>query len=445
MLLAASILLAATPAAVEAPPAPAPPLNVVLVMTDDQGWGDASCYGAEKIRTPRLDALAKQGMRFTDWHSPSPVCTPSRAGLLTGSLPVRVGLAKSVLFPKSQTGLNPSEVTLAEILKARGYATACIGKWHLGDNPAFMPPRHGFDYWMGIPYSHDMTPRVLQQNAQVLEPKADPTTLTHRYTDAAIAFIEQHRSGPFFVYLPHSLPHLPVAVSAAFRDKSPAGLYGDAVEEIDYEMGRLLDTLDRLELSGRTVVMFTSDNGPWKKREGTKQSKDNGGEPAPGFLGSAGPFRGSKGMVWDGGHRVPCIWRLPGTIPAGTVGDIPAMHIDALPTIAALCGGVLPTDRVIDGSDLGSALRGSPDPSLAERPLYHYTHDGIFAAVRKGPWKLHLDSGALYNLAKEPGEETDAASANPGVVSALRQLADAHAADIAAHSRPVGRIGKPAK
>jgi arylsulfatase A-like enzyme len=415
--------------------ATAPP-NVIVIMTDDQGYADAGCYGSEQIRTPNFDRLAQGGMRFTDWHSPSPVCSPSRAGLLTGCLPARVGLAKGVLFPTSTTGLDAAEVTIADVLKQRGYATACFGKWHLGHRQPFLPRRHGFDAYLGIPYSNDMTPRVLMQDDAVAEQQADLSTITRRYTDATIAFIEQHRAGPFFVYLPHTMPHLPLAASPEWTGKSAAGPYGDAVEEIDHELGRLLGTLDRLGLAQNTLVVYTSDNGPWKNREGRPGKNDT--TTAPKFLGSAGPFRGSKGDVWEGGHRVPCVWRLPGTIPAGTTCDVPAMHTDVLPSVAALCGAAAPTDRGIDGADLGTALRGTPAATLADRPLYHYTLRGEFAAVRSGRWKWHLAEKALYDLQAEPGETTNVAAANAPVVEHLSALAKAHRADLAANARKPG-------
>jgi arylsulfatase A-like enzyme len=431
----------ATPAVQTQPP------NFIIILTDDQGYGDLGSYGHPTLRTPNLDRMAAEGQRWTSFYT-APVCTPSRAQLLTGRLAVRTGLDTGVLFPDSTGGLQPDEITIAELLKSRGYATAAIGKWHLGVLPAYLPMRQGFDSYFGIPYSNDMdqteglgdderfrrymNARIeffnvpLMRDEKIIERPAEQTTITRRYTDEGIAFITAHRDRPFFLYLAHNFPHMPLFRSKEFEGISARGLYGDAIEEIDSNVGRILTTLRDLRIDDNTLVLFMSDNGPW----------------AP-YLeqgGSAGLLRGAKGSTWEGGMRVPAIFRWPGTIPSSVVTGI-GSELDILPTFASLAGAVAPTDRVLDGFDLSSALRGkspSPRPSLF---YYASSRSGGLSAVRRGPYKAHFivpgadsagspagASGApqLYNLDQDPSEKYDLADKHPELIADLRRLADDH-------------------
>ena len=304
------------------------PPNVVFIYADDLGYGDLGCYGSN-IRTPNLDRMASEGMRFTHFYSGNPVCSPSRTALMTGRYPPRAGVPR-VLRPDDTTGLPDSEVTIAQMLKARDYKTMCVGKWHLGHLPAYLPTSRGFDEYFGIPYSNDMSPRSLLHNIETIEEPAKLETLTPRYTEQALRFIERSKDAPFFLYFPHTMPHIPLAASTRFRGKSPQGLFGDVVEEIDWSVGEVLGTLKRLGLDRNTLVLFSSDNGPW-------------------FQGSPGRLRGRKGMTWEGGVRVPMVARWPGRVPAGKRCDGLASPMDVLPTVAKLCG-VTPKNPV-DGVD----------------------------------------------------------------------------------------------
>ncbi|MBN1417225.1 MAG: sulfatase [Planctomycetes bacterium] len=421
--------------------ADAAPPNVILILADDLGYADAGCYGAGAIRTPNLDRMAKEGMRFTDFHTASPVCTPTRSALLTGCYPRRVGLHQGVLFPTSKKGLAPSEVTIAEVLKAKGYATACIGKWHLGHHPEFLPKRQGFDSYFGIPYSNDMpteTPDgekgvILMRDDAVIEHPVDQTTLTERYTEEALKFIAANEAGPFFLYLPHTFPHLPLHVSERFKGKSPGGLFGDVVECLDWSTGEILRALKKHGIDERTLVIFTSDNGPAR-------------HPAP-------PLRGGKASVWEGGMRVPCIVRWPGKVPAGaTCGEL-ATVMDVLPTIAGFAGAEVPQDRAIDGKDISALMRGEPGARTPYDVFFHCATNGRLAAVRSGAWKLHLAPPAppakaakkpaaarptLYDLASDIGEKKDVAVAHPDVIARLTALADRFEKEMAANARPAG-------
>jgi len=296
--------------------------NIVFIYVDDMGYGDLGCYGSKAIKTPNLDRMASEGLRLTSFYSVSPICTPSRAALMTGRYAARMGIDQmhlaNVLFPTDKTGLPQSETTVARALKARGYSTACIGKWHLGHLSPHRPIDHGFDYYFGIPYSNDMTPSPLMRNAEVIEEPANQDTLTRRYTEEAIRFIEQANSKPFFLYLAHHMPHIPLHASVRFRGKSAGGLYGDVVEELDWSVGEVLKALKRSSLDRDTIVFFSSDNGPW-------------------YQGSAGPLRGRKGWTYDGGVREPGIVRWPGHIPPGRVSDEPVATIDFFPTARIFC------------------------------------------------------------------------------------------------------------
>ena len=448
ILVAALVTAAGQPTARAQPPLPP---NIVIVFADDLGYGDLSAFGSPNIRTPRLDAMAAQGQKWTNFYV-QPVCSPSRAALLTGRLPLRngmygapTGIAPKVIRDNAAQGLPADEITIAELLKRRGYATAIIGKWHLGQLPQFLPMQHGFDSWFGLPYSHDMRMTVprekglqsapyydpkpeywdvpLMRNGNVIERPADHRTLTKRYTEEAVRFITEHRTRPFFLYLPHSMPHIPLARSADFAGHSAAGRYGDVIEEIDASTGRLLDALASAGLDRRTLVVFTSDNGPWL--------------PFGAHAGSAGPLRDGKGTTWEGGVRTPAIFWWPGTIRPSVVTDL-ASAMDLFVTAARLAGAEPPSDRVIDGVDLRGRLTGS---AASPRTLNFYYWDNELRAVRKGDYKAHfITSGAygegeprrehnpplLFNLAVDPGEQHNVAAAHPQIVADLVREADVH-------------------
>ena len=407
--------------------------NYVLIFCDDLGYGDLGCYGSAKNRTPRIDAMAKEGMRFTSFLSSSPVCTPSRASLLTGCYARRVGMHEDftghwVLIPRSRRGMHADEWTLPEILKAKGYATACIGKWHLGDQPPHLPTAHGFDEYYGIPYSNDMAsarrgdpPLPLVQDTKVIEAPANQATLTKRYTSEAIQFIERNKSKPFFLYLPHTFPHLPLFASKEFHGKSANGRYGDSVEEIDWSTGKILDALKQHGLDKNTLVIFTSDNG---------SNGRNGGSNAP--------LSGAKGGTMEGGMRVPMIARWPGHIPAGSTCNELSSTMDFLPTFAALSGGLLSANK-IDGHDITPLLTGTKGAASPYEVFYYYRRRQL-QAVRWGDWKWHLPlantfpnwttanqkgrgrPGKLVNLKTDLAEKVDVTAANPKVMAKMREL-----------------------
>lgn len=437
-----------------APAFAATPPNIIIIFTDDQGYEDVGCYGSPQIATPVLDKMAAAGMRFTDFYSASPVCSPSRAALLTGCYPPRVGFS-GVLWPNSDTGLNPDETTVAEALKTRGYATACIGKWHLGHLPAFLPQQHGFDTYFGVPYSNDMKvdPKMalaeevvfregmtearmrnedpekdkvpLMRDDKVVEYPADQNTLTKRYTEEALRFIRENRDKPFFLYLPHTMPHIPLAASDEFRGKSKRGLYGDVIEEIDWSTGEILRTLKELNLDENTLVIFTSDNGPWDLPDGQG--------------GSAQPLRGFKFSTYEGGMRVPCIMRWPGKIPAGMTCSEVTSTIDLMPTIARLAGAELPQDKVRDGHDIWPLMAGETGAKSPHEAYYYYKGKNL-QAVRKGDWKLYQpDKGdvKLYNLREDVGETTNRATEKPGIVAEMQKEAEVFDNDLKENARPM--------
>ena len=407
--------------------------NYVLIFCDDLGYGDLGCYGSAKNRTPRIDAMAKEGVRFTSFLSSSPVCTPSRASLLTGCYARRVGMHEDftghwVLIPRSRRGMHADEWTLPEILKAKGYATACIGKWHLGDQPPHLPTAHGFDEYYGIPYSNDMAsarrgdpPLPLVQDTKVIEAPANQATLTKRYTSEAIQFIERNKSKPFFLYLPHTFPHLPLFASKEFHGKSANGRYGDSVEEIDWSTGKILDALKHHGLDKNTLVIFTSDNG---------SNGRNGGSNAP--------LSGAKGGTMEGGMRVPMIARWPGRIPAGGTCNELSSTMDFLPTFAALSGGLLSANK-IDGHDITPLLTGTKGAASPYEVFYYYRRRQL-QAVRWGDWKWHLPlantfpnwttanqkgrgrPGKLVDLKTDLAEKVDVTAANPKVMAKMREL-----------------------
>ncbi|HEY1335964.1 MAG TPA: sulfatase [Bryobacteraceae bacterium] len=408
--------LAATAAAPLAA-APPPPPNILVILCDDLGYGDTGPYGS-KIRTPNLDRMAAAGVRFTNFCSADPVCSPSRAALLTGRYPTRVGVPR-VLFPQDQGGLDRGETTLANMLKARGYKTMCIGKWHLGRPEPYLPTSRGFDEYFGIPYSNDMTPRVLMHNTEVIEQTATLETLTGRYTDQAKKFIEASKGGPFFLYMPHTFPHIPLGVSDRFRGKSGLGIYGDVVEEVDWSVGEVLGALKQNRLDRETLVLFTSDNGPW-------------------YLGSPGKLRGRKATTYEGGVREPFLAQWTGRIPAGRTCDGLASMMDLFPTVMKLCGGAAPA-KPLDGIDIWPMLIGARR-EIERDPLLYF--DGWdLQCARWMNWKLHLarhntsayspapavgrhsyilPKPELYNLAEDPDESYDVAPENAAVVERMR-------------------------
>ncbi|OPZ20347.1 MAG: Arylsulfatase [candidate division BRC1 bacterium ADurb.BinA364] len=436
--------------------------NVVIMLTDDQGYGDVGCYGATGFETPNLDRLAAEGMRFTNFYATHASCSPTRASLMTGCYPWRAGVP-GVLGPGSLTGLNADIPTIAEVFKASGYATACFGKWHLGSRPEFMPTRHGFDVYFGLPYSNDMWPwhptggakypdLPLVDMETVVELNPDQTQLTTWYTERAVAFIESSKDEPFFLYLPHSMPHVPLFVSDKFKGKSEQGLYGDVIMEIDWSMGRILDALERTGAVGNTFVMFTSDNGPWL-------SYGN-------HAGSAGPLREGKGTTFDGGQREACLMRWPGVIPAGSVCDETASVMDPLPTFAAFLGYEMPEGHAVDGHDIMPLLRAEPGAKSPYEAFLFYNGNDL-EAIRADKWKLHLPhkyrtigpSGpgrdgepgpyidkeigpALFDLTRDIGETNDLAAARPRIVERLTAQAQALDAELKAKQLPTGRAPK---
>jgi arylsulfatase A len=450
-------------AAEASPPVPRP--NIVLILADDLGYGDLGCYGSETIATPRIDRMAREGLRFTDFYVAAPFCSPSRAALLTGRLPARCGVPY-VLFPTEQTGLPPREVTLAELLKPAGYATACVGKWHLGWRRELRPQRQGFDEYFGLLHTNDaeewrtgepfrqlgmMEPLSLREGDRVVEAPVDQSLLTRRYTERALDFIRRHRDRPFFLYLAHTMPHIPQYASPAFAGRSRDGVYGDAVEELDWSTGQVLDLLHELKLAERTLVIFTSDNGANLR---SRKPNPNARFPGRSFGGSNGPLRGGKGTTFEGGIRVPCLAWWPGTIPAGRTDSAPASALDFFPTFGRLCGAPPPADVTLDGEDITPRLYGkspSAEPGSEPRALFHYF--GVqLQAVREGPWKLIVPVGeypkvrvpslwfehqaglferqhrlwpraTLFDLADDPGEQADVAAAHPDVVARLLEKA----------------------
>ncbi len=429
--------------------------NIVLVFTDDQGYGDVGCYGATGYQTPHLDKMASQGMKFTNFYSAQPVCSASRAGLLTGCYPNRIGIS-GALFPFNEVGINDDELTIAEMLKERGYSTAIFGKWHLGHHEQFLPLQHGFDEYVGLPYSNDMWPIKVDgtrakpeegrgnypdlpliegnETKEYITSLAGQDKLTTLYTEEAVDFINRNKENPFFLYVPHSMPHVPLGVSDKFRGKSDQGFYGDVMMEIDWSIGQIQKAIRDNGLEENTIFIFTTDNGPWL----------NYGNHA----GSSGGLREGKTTSWEGGQRVPCIIKWPGQIPAGTVCNKLASSIDLMPTIAEIVDGQLSENR-IDGLSILELWKGNMDASPRQN-LYYYYGTNNLNAVRKGNWKLvfphtyqsyeatvprndgyggrririEVDSLELYNLMRDPGERYNVIDLYPGIVEDLLALGD---------------------
>ena len=417
------------------------PPNFVVIFCDDLGYSDLECFGSQKIKTPNIDRMAAEGMRLTSFYSTCSVCSPSRSSLLTGCYPRRVNMHVNhenlcVLFPGDRKGLNPEEMTIAEVLKAKNYATICVGKWHVGDHPNFLPHKQGFDSYFGIPYSNDMNrkevPLPLLRNERVIESPVDQPMLTPRYTKEVVKFIYGNKDKPFLVYLPHTFPHLPLFASSRFKGKSAHGRYGDTIEEIDWSTGEILKALKDTGIDENTMVLFTSDNGSRQK-------------------GSNDPLRGRKGQTWEGGQRVPCVARWPGNIPEGSISSEIVSTLDILPTFAKLAGVPLPT-KPIDGHDASDILLGEKDARSKHEAFYYYQMDQL-QCVRSGKWKLHLALKSkkrnwgkpegktprqLYDLDKDIGETTDVSSDHPDVVKRLLALAEKARSEL-------GDMGRPGK
>ncbi|MFT6807461.1 MAG: arylsulfatase A [Saprospiraceae bacterium] len=416
--------------------------NFVIIFADDLGYGDLGPYGHPTIHTPHLDKMANEGMKFTQFYVSAPVCTPSRAGLLTGRYAIRSGVADntmSVFFPYSLGGLPRSEITIAEGLKQKDYATAIFGKWHLGHRPDYLPTKQGFDTYFGIPYSNDMSPPTvafeplkklfpampLMEGEDIIEEEPDQTQLTKRYAERAVRFIGEQKENPFFLYVPFAFPHIPLFASEQFRGRSKRGLYGDTVEEIDWAVGQIMDALKTNGIDENTMVVFISDNGPWlsKLQEG----------------GSSGLLRNGKGSTYEGGLRVPAIARYPGYIPEGTVSSSLASTLDLFPTLLSMAGADLPEDRIYDGMDMSIVLK---DPAKSVRDEIIYYRGSQVRAIRKGSYKAHFitrekpydrsseviqhEKPLLYNIDIDPSEQYDISADHPDILEMLTLEAERH-------------------
>lgn len=431
--------------------------NFVIIFTDDQGYGDLSCYGGDHVSTPRIDQMAAEGARLTSFYVAAPVCTPSRAALMTGCYPKRVDMARgsdfAVLLAGDSKGLNPDEITIAEVLKSAGYKTGIFGKWHLGDQPEFLPTRQGFDEFFGIPFSHDIhpfhpsekwdfPPLALLDQEKVIEMDPDADFLTKRFTERAVNFIKRNSDEPFFVYLPHPIPHKPLHVSPPFMDgvdpaiievlgqegdridyKTRDKLFREAIAEIDWSVGEILDTLKEEGVDNNTLVIFFSDNGP--------------------AIGTAGPLKGRKGSTFEGGMREPTVIRWPGKIPAGQDNDQLMTAMDLLPTFGKLAGAKIPNERTIDGKDVWPVLTGEAD---SPHEMFFYHGGNVLKAVRSGPWKLHWNQGKptqLYHLESDIGEKTNLLKSEPGVVKRLMDYLKAFEQEISSDIRPAAFVENP--
>lgn len=422
------------------------PPNIVLIFTDDQGYRDIGVFGADDIATPHIDQMASEGIKLTSFYSAQAVCSASRAGILTGCYPNRIGI-HNAMMPNSKKGLHPSETTIAEMLKKKGYSTGIFGKWHLGDHPDFLPTKNGFDEWFGIPYSNDMWPLHPQQgpvfnfgplplyeNETVIDTLTDQTNLTTKITERSVEFINRNKDKPFFLYVPHPQPHVPLFVSDKFKGKSNRGLYGDVIMEIDWSVGQIMEALKTNGLEENTIVIFTSDNGPWLAYGN--------------HSGSALPFREGKGTAWEGGQREPFIIKYPNKLKAGKVIDMPIMAIDILPTLAEITGAELPK-KIIDGKSVWKVLTGATDKSPQEAYFFYYRVNELFG-VRYGKWKLYfphryrtmdgqepgkdglpgsykmtdIEDIELYDIVNDISETKNVAEENPKIVEEIKLLAN---------------------
>jgi arylsulfatase A-like enzyme len=421
--------------------------NFILINIDDLGYSDIEPFGSETHKTPNLNQMAAEGMKFTSFYSAASVCTPSRAGLMTGCYPKRVGLGRGswgvVLFPKDPHGLNPEEKTIAEILKKEGYSTGCFGKWHLGDQHEFLPVNHGFDTYFGIPYSHDMWPKnpgsknwkngccplpVLQNDkvVDIVDSRDDQARLCKRFTNKAIEFIQNNKDNFFFVYLPHCFIHNPQIARQKFMERAGGDARRAVVEEVDWSLGRIRETLKELNLVDNTLVIFTSDNGGGGRKNNNK------------------PLRGGKGSTWEGGMRVPTIACWSGKIPAGSTCNKVATHMDFLPTLAALAGGAIPQDRVIDGKNITSLLFGDKSAESPYEAFFYYNKKNELEAVRSGNWKL-FNNGQLYNLKNDISEQHNVAENNSEIVTKLQKYFKQGHNDLENpdNCRPPGKANNP--
>ncbi|MBR9998354.1 MAG: sulfatase [Cyclobacteriaceae bacterium] len=418
--------------------------NIVLLFADDLGYGDLSVFGHPTIKTPNLDRMAAEGVKLTQFYVAASVCTPSRAGLMTGRLPIRNGMCggRTVFFPDTEGGLPQEEITMAEILKTKNYATACFGKWHLGHAPAYLPASQGFDEYFGIPYSNDMSPAQnksegarnfpptpLIEGTEIIENEPDQRLLTTRYTEHAVRFIGEHRDNPFFLYLPYTFPHTPLYASENFDGSSKRGLYGDVVQEIDWSVGEILNALKEHNLEENTFIFFTSDNGPWLVME------EDGG--------SAGILYEGKGSTWEGGMREPAIARFPGRIEAGSICTAVATTLDLLPTFAGLAGAELPADRILDGVDIFPVMTGQKE--TGKDTVFFYKGRNLFA-IRKGAWKAHFvtvvkpygpdgvtekhDPPLLFNVETDPSEKYNRAAEHPEIIMDILAIKQRHQAGL---------------
>lgn len=440
--------------------------NIVIILTDDQGYADLGCFGGDHVKTPHIDQMAKEGSKLTSFYMAGNVCTPSRAALMTGSYPKRLGMASGVFLAGDKNGLNPKEITIAEILKSVGYKTAIFGKWHLGDQADFFPTRQGFDEFFGLPYSHDIhpfhlndkkhkfPPLPLMEMEKLIEQEPDADYLTKRFTEKAVDFINRHKDKPFFLYLPHPIPHRPIHMSPTFMETVPDSIktklksetridyltrdkiYNQSISEIDWSVGQVLDALKKNGIDEKTLVIFTSDNGP--------------------SIGSAKPLSGKKGSTYEGGQRVPTVIRWPAKIPAGKDNDELMTAMDLLPTFARLAGAELPKDRVIDGKDIWQVLTEEKE---SPHQAFFYFKGNALKAVRSGKWKLHFGkmSGkassrrkgsssstmALYNLETDKGEKTNLLKQHPEIVNQLKSYATTFTKELVGNSRAIGVVTNP--